>query len=160
MIIDEKGKLFGKISILDIIVLLLVGGLVISFAFKARASDNITFLSANDTFYVTFRIERVRDFTVNAVSEGDVFYEQHASILGTVVDVWTEDGTLVVKQDDGTAELFTYDDKYDLLITLEVKGSITENGYYIRGNNQVSVGSDLKIQSNMIQTSGRVDNIY
>lgn len=158
-IIDKKGRLFGFINILDLIVLVLIVGLGASFAFKTATNENVTLLGASQTFYITFRIERVRDFSVNAVNTGDIIYEQHAQVLGKTVNVWTEEPHEVVALNDGTAEYFPMEGKYDLFITVEATGTVNSGGFYVNGNNQVSAGKDMKIQSNMVYTSARVFSV-
>ena len=77
MIIDEKGKLFGKISIIDIAVILLVilaivGGIVIynnTKSGKTSPSENslITDTDSLNDFCVEFQLSNVRDITKKAI---------------------------------------------------------------------------------------------
>lgn len=157
--IDTKGRLFGFINILDLIVLALIIGLGAVFALRTATNETVTLIGANQTFYITFRIERVRDFSVAAVKEGDIIYEQYAQVLGKTVKVWTETPHEVVVLNDGTAEYFPMEGKYDLFITIEATGTSNSGGFYVNGNNQVSSGKDMKIQSNTIYTSARVFSV-
>jgi len=158
-IIDEKGRLFRFINILDLVVLVLLAGAVSTFAYRTMNSDTARLIGGNDVFYVTFRIERVRDYSVNAVNVGDIIYEQFAAKLGEVVKVYTGTPHEIVDLNDGTAALFPMEDRFDLYITIEATGTINSGGYYVGGNNHLAPGRDVKIQSNMVLTTARVYKI-
>lgn len=157
MIIDGKGRLFSKVSVIDIIVLTVIIGLGVSWGYKAFSGNTQQIISPNTRFYTTFLVEKVRDYSVNAVQEGDVFFEQHDSQpMGKVVKVTTETAYDVMKRTDGTAQYVPMEDRYNLFITLECTGSINDSGYFVNGNKNLAEGSDMKINSNMILCSGRV----
>jgi hypothetical protein len=158
-VIDEKGRLFGLLNVLDLLVLVLIIGAAASFAFRASSGEATPILNAGEKFYVTFRTERVREFSVKAVNVGDTIYEQHADVLGKVVKVWTEEPHEIVALNDGTAAYFPMEGKYDLFITIEATGAVNSNGYYVNGNNHLSSGKDVRLQSNMVYTSARVFSV-
>ena len=153
-LIDEKGRLFRKLSVIDLFVVILVAGLIIGYLYKQTSADVIQIITANQKFYVTFLSEKVRSFSVEAVHEGDVFYKKHErQPLGCAVRVRYEQARDIMTKTDGTALLAPMEDRYNLFITLEVQGSINENGYYVNGNLQVSEGSDFTIHSNNLMLS-------
>ena len=157
-IIDGKGRVFGLINILDLLVFVLIIGAFFS-VFQKVVSGGTGFLGTDDTFYVTLRIERVRDYTVSAVEIGDIFYEQYAQVLGEVVKKDTQTPYSIITKFDGTADYIPMDDRYDLYLTLKVTGKKNQNGYYIGGNNHFSIGKDVRLHSNMIITFGTVTAI-
>jgi len=158
-IIDKNGRLFGFLNILDLIVLILIVGAVLSLAYRLTDNETANLLGGNDTFYITFRTERVRDFSVAAVNVDDVIYEQFAQKLGTIVKVWTDIPHETVSLNDGTAEYFPMEDRFDLYFTIEATGTVNSGGYYVNGNNLLSAGKDIKIQSNMIYTTAKVYSV-
>ena len=75
MIIDKNGRLFGKISIVDIIVI--VAAVLVFAGVYVRFSGNQgKAVVQNDTFYYTMEIENVRKTTLDAInnSVGTNFY--------------------------------------------------------------------------------------
>lgn len=157
--IDSKGRLFSKISVIDLLVVLVLLGLCAGLAVKLMSSETQQIVSSNTTFYTTFMVEKVRDYSVEAVSEGDIFYEQHAQELGKVVKVWKETAYEIMKKNDGTAVYVPMEGRSNLFFTLECKGNVNSQGYFVNGNRQLAFGNDLKVKSNMILCMGRVSHI-
>ena len=155
-IIDAKGKLFSKISIIDILILIVIVGLGVGFGMKTLSKETVQIVNANQTFYTTFMVEKLRDFSLDAVQEGDIFYEQYGGVIGKVVEMTSESAYDIVKKDDGTALYAPMEGRYNLYITLECKGNVNSSGYFINGNNQMSIGREVKLKSNMLMTSGKV----
>jgi hypothetical protein len=149
-VIDEKGRLFGKVSLIDVLVVLAVLGLAAGFVYRQAAPGLQQILVADDTFYVTFVTQRgVRDFSVEAVDLGDVFHLQFdRQPLGTVVGIVAEPSLDLLRRQDGTVEMVPVEGRSDLYITLEVRGSITDRGYYVNGTQRMGVGSRMRLTSN------------
>ncbi|MDR3090617.1 MAG: DUF4330 domain-containing protein [Clostridiales bacterium] len=153
----KNGKLFGLFNLLDIIVVLLIAGMAASFLYKRASRGEINVLGEQRAFYVTYKVEKVRDYSLNAIEDGDVFFEQHAQVIGKVVRERSETSVQWAQLLDGTIEKYPMEDKYDLYLTLEASGTKTSGGYFINGNNQVAPGRDMAIQSNkIIMGSARV----
>jgi hypothetical protein len=160
VILDKQGRLFGKVSVIDIALLILAAGLILGVGYRRLSSKAAEIISADTSFYVTFMVEKVRDFSVNAVQEGDVFYQQYGQKpLGSVVKVWTEQAREVLKRQDGTAAYVPMEEKFNMYITLACMGNINESGYLINGSVQVSEGSDVRIQSNKVLCGSKVSAI-
>lgn len=158
--IDSKGRLFSKISIFDILVILMIIGLAIGLTLKLKDSPAPVIISSgNTTFYTTFTIEPVRDFSVNAIQEGDLFMEQFGASLGKVAKKRVEDAYEIMHKDDGTATLAKMEQLYRVYLTLECTGTVNDSGYYVNGNRQVSKGTDLFLKSNMLFCGARVYSI-
>ena len=160
MMIDEKGRLFGKVSILDMIIVMAVIGLALGFVYRRAAPGVQQILQTDSVFYVTFVLEGVRDFTTNAVDTGDVFFRQHdRQPLGSVIRTDVKPATDILYKTDGTAVLAEVEGRYDLYLTLECRGSITDTGYYVNGSQQMAEGGRMRIQSNRILSGAMVYSV-
>ncbi|MCL2462373.1 MAG: DUF4330 domain-containing protein [Defluviitaleaceae bacterium] len=156
-VIDRRGKFFGKISIIDVLLIVLILGLAAGFGYKKLSAPAQQIVNANTKFYATFIVEKVRDFSVQSVAVGDVLYEQYGTQpLGKIVAVRSEQSYDVLKNPDGTAINAPMDGKYNIYMTIEASGSVNSGGYYFNGNEQMAVGSDVTLQSNMFICSARV----
>lgn len=156
-IIDEQGRLFGRVSIIDLLIILAVIGLGLGYVYKKTSGEVQQIINADKTFYVTYACEQLREFTMNAVDEGDIFYRQYdRQPLGTVVKTDAEPAQDILYKTDGTAVLVPIEDRYAVYITLECKGSITDTGYYIYGSLPVAEGVYMAIQSNRLYLEGYV----
>lgn len=155
--IDEKGRLFGRISVIDLLILLAVAGLGLGYVYRQTSRDLQQIVSADKTFYVTVVSAQLREFNLDAVAEGDIFHKQYErQPLGSVVKVEAVQSRDVLTKSNGTALLAPVEGRYDLYVTLECTGSMTAVGYYINGNVQVSDGAKITVLSNRLMLDGEV----
>jgi hypothetical protein len=159
-VIDKQGRLFGKVSAIDLVLLLAVIGLAAGLGYRRLSPKAVAIVAANTKFYVTLSVEKIRDFSLEAVEVGDVIYEQYGQQpFGTVVAVRSEQSQDVMKKTDGTILVVPMEERYNMYIVVEAKGSISDNGHQVNGNTQISQGSDLRIQSNKIICGAKVFGI-
>ena len=159
--IDEKGRLFGKLSIIDVLVVIALILLAVGFLYN-RTSQNIRQIIAADTpVYVTFVVEGVRDFSFGAVDIGDVFFRQHERTvpLGIVTEVTRGPAYDIIAMVDGTAQYAPMIGRYNMYITLSGVGSVTDAGFFLNGTQQMSVGGSMTLQSNRFLTTVRVYDV-
>jgi len=147
--IDKNGKFFGKLNVIDALVLVLVVVVAAGFAYGRFAPRVQQFLTAETPIYFTFMTESVRPFSVDAVAPGDALFRQHESHapLGHVVRVETVPNYTIVQNRDGTAVSARNQGRYNLFITLEGRGHVRPEGFFLNGTTQVAPGSVLPIQS-------------
>ncbi|MDR1558646.1 MAG: DUF4330 domain-containing protein [Clostridiales bacterium] len=160
MIIDKQGRLAGKVSLIDIALILIVIGLIIGLGYRRLSQNAVQIVTSDTKFYVTLVVEPIRQFSLEAINEGDIFYKQHEQQpLGKVTRTDSEPAREIIKRPDGTPLYVTMEEKYSLYMTLECTGNVSDKGYFVNGNAQISEGSDLIIQSNKVVCGARVDRI-
>jgi len=150
--IDKQGKLFGKVSVIDVIIVVAVLAMVAGFIYR-QTSDRLDMIINPDTpFYVTIHGAGVRHFIADAVDVGDVVYRRHSrQAMGRVVDVSYETAMDILLRADGTAVLVPAEGRYDVFITLEAIGSITADGFFfVNGNDHIARGSEVELVSNRV----------
>ena len=157
--IDKNGKLFSRISVIDLILIIVVVLACIGVAVKMSGAGKVAQVKSDTKFYVTFKVEGVRQYSIDAVSKGDVFYEKNGPLLGTVSDVTYNQYTEVATKVDGTSQLSISPEKYDLYITLLCEGKESDTGFYISGTRQVAHGSEVKIKSMKLSCDSVVDKV-
>ncbi len=151
-IIDEKGRLFGKLSLLDLFVVIIVLGLAAAFLYKQMSGEVRQLVNAGDKFYVTIAGTKLREFSVNAVSEGDIMYRQYdRDPLGKVVKIETEQATDYMLKTDGTVINAPMEERFTAYITVECTGSITDTGYYAGGTTHIAEGNEIILVSNRVR---------
>ena len=147
--IDNSGRLFGKVSLLDIFVILAVIALFIGFFYSQMSEQVGVFVAPTEEFYVTFEANGLR--AVNAVSleVGDIVFRQHDNeSLGTVTHIEPiEPATYVLAKSDGTVVHAVMEERYRLVFTVRSQGSITSIGYFVNGNDHIAAGSVVVIVS-------------
>lgn len=170
MFIDEKGKLFGKISIIDIliIVLVIVAILGLCFAFTQVKSNGI--LTENKSLVgkqtdlnsldVKMRIKEVREVTVSAVKIGDeVFDADTNKLIGEITSVDVLETEKAITDINGKAYISKVPQRYDLLLNVKVPGKLTDNGYMTANNIHLAYGSTIEIKTPTINTFPTIETI-
>ena len=161
--IDNQGKIRGRISIIDIVIILVVVALVIGFVYRQASPHIGEILRADETVYVTFEVNRIRSVIAeDSVVVGDMVFRQHAArqALGTIVAIENLPATEVMQRADGTAVLATMEDRYSLRITIEATGTINNSGFFANGNEHLAPGGEVAlINSRFIFPLARVYSI-
>lgn len=158
-IIDEKGKLFGKINIIDLIIVLVIFALAAATFIKFRTSD--AYMSKDTIIEYTLLVENVRTPTVDAIKEktgGIIDYETKKEI-GDIVDMEVFGASELELMTDGTYKEVKFKDKYDLLLKIQTKGTETEDNFYTLSGKKLVVGDEITIYNEYASTIGKVKSI-
>lgn len=140
--IDRNGKLFGKISVIDLAIILLVIafgiGLFLKFGVMEETSTRQT--EAPMTFqllWLSVRYEVAENMVV-----GDTLYSNDGSKLGKITDIQTEPAKQTYTDLDGTIKMAEIDQRIDITIRVEGSGTVTSEGKYMLNRNyELNVGS-------------------
>jgi hypothetical protein len=157
--IDKNGKLFGKISIVDILIIFAV---IIAGLFLVNRlglfSQKGAVTNTGDKLSVTFYQEEVNSFTANNVKIDDPTTETLLNMsFGKVVDVevgpsvsWGEDakGNQVKSTKEGWSSIY---------ITMETNGKLGPNGITI-GGSKYYIGQFVTLRVGDSIFYGRISN--
>lgn len=158
----SNGKIFGKVSVIDIILVAAVLILAVGFLFTRTSGRIQQIIGANTPLEVVIQSEGLRQFVVDAVSEGDIMFRYHdRHALGTVTNVRVTPAMDYFHMPDGSVILAEMEDRYTIQITLSSVGSVRENiGYFVNGNDHIAPGSEIALTSNRVRIpEGRVYSI-
>ena len=144
MIIDEKGRLFSKISIVDIAVLVFVicAGLFIGLRFFAPAGNIAD--AEQKTYEYSFRVDNVRQASVDAIkkSQGQNVYDSEGVFLGTITEITSvEPYKTTVTKADGSMTEAEVPDKYTVKVAASVVAKKTTDSIMVSNKRELSVGS-------------------
>ena len=117
MIIDKNGKLFGKINIIDLLVILLIIGAGIGFGlrFVSTAADNVR--SQTKLTYVV-EVENIRSYAVDALQKKGIATDTKTkNIIGEIVDVSASAMKTQALKADGTTVFAEVPGKYSARVT-------------------------------------------
>lgn len=129
MIVDNKGKLFGKISIVDALIVLVVIAAVAGVGYKYTRSKVATPLAKQDTLQVVLYSEEQPDFVVKAVKPGDVVIDSATGVtFGQVTDVKIGKAASVGINDSGEMVATSKPGYSSAYVTVEGKGIYTGSG--------------------------------
>lgn len=155
MMIDEKGKLFGKISVIDCLIILVFLVVIAGTAYKFFGNDEIS-VKKDDTFTTVVRIDGVKAFYLDAFHTGEVVYELNGGKLGTITKIETQPYQAIFSGDK-EGEYLTYENRYTIYLTLATEGTVNSSGFYAEGNRQLFSGASVSVQSRLfVNTSATI----
>ena len=144
-IIDNNGRLFGKISVIDVLVILVVAVMAFALHTKNNSLSVTSTSTPGTTITLTVLAENLDLQVADAVAVGDKMYDKDHSTggaIGTITAVERLDATKTEKLGDGTYAQLTNADGCNLLITLECSGSVNEGRYSINRVYELGVNAN------------------
>lgn len=155
-LIDSKGRLFGKINIVDLLIVLLIisiaGGIYLVFF---GGSDKQV-VETRKVVY-DFEITNVNMEFIDAITPGDPIRDStRGNELGTVVSKTSRNATML-NEDliNGRYVIADVPDAYDVVITIEAKANITPANIIV-GGAEVKVGKKFFIKGKGYANQGFV----
>lgn len=161
MIIDNKGKLFGKINILDlsVVVVILLAAFLCFAKFSSFADKSIN--SGEKQVVYTLKAKAIRQLSCDAIEIGDKLYDKETNAyIGTIIEKRQEPATEYVNMVDGSiTKKAEIPNKYDLYFDVECSAEVNDNGYYMSGTKEIATNGALNVYTNKIEVSVTVMNI-
>lgn len=129
-LIDRNGRLFGKISVIDVIVLVVVAALVAAVFYRNRLPQTGTSVTTVPVVY-TMQLQNQPEYMLDAIQVGDQMFDKERSTggsLGTITDIEVSDGTQRGELDDGTVAMLPAEGYYNILLTIEGQALVGDDG--------------------------------
>lgn len=159
MILDKNGKIGGKVSIIDLAVVLIV--LVVIAGIGMRYGSRVTSAVKSDAqFEYEIKVEGIRECSVEAIEKkGAVTDKKSEMNMGEIVDVRVEDATKESVTADGKVTYAKLPDYYTCYITVRGRGKESEDNYVLADTTELSVGRIVDFYSKYIKTSGLITRV-
>ncbi len=139
-LIDEKSRVFGKINIIDLLVIVVALAAVLYFGVKI-ITPKVATVTAQDELVIKLYGEFSPSYVVEAIKVGDKVEDEGLHIdFGTITDIETYDGYLLTSDAEGKQHKATVEGYNSYTITTEAKGQLIEDGaggFKINGNTYV-----------------------
>jgi len=159
-LMDKNGKLFGKISIVDLTVILLILVVASGTVYRFTSNSTTQFGTSNATVLFTIRISNVRDFTLDYYEEGLRVYDRVSNdYLGHIVSIESEPYYDFRHLFDGTLAEIPHPERINIYIDILASGRISDNAIFVEGNYEVTVGSFINIITKYVEVSGRIHSL-
>lgn len=160
MFINKEGKLFGKVSIVDIFVIFVI--LIAAFGVYTRffTVKEAIEVEENQIEY-QLRIPWVREATYNALlKKGIVMDAESEEKIGEIVDIQTEEIFEEQTKSDGSLVNALVPDRLNVIVTVRSDGYISDAGYFAGAEDKrISVGADMTFATKYVETSGKVISV-
>lgn len=156
-LIDEKGRLFGKLNIIDLLIVLLVLAGLLGVNYKLGLLKKFT---AQETTQkkavVKLWIKEISSYSAEAIKEGDIVAElksnsQFGKISKVEIAPYKEAGT----NSEGKWVLSEVPEKYNVFITVDMLNP-SVNGEIKLGSKEAKVGASLEIKGPKFQVTSYV----
>ncbi len=163
--IDGNGRLFGKISVIDVLVILVVAVLAAALYFKSiQTHTGSTVTEQSIVFQI--RARGVDSYVYDALREGDGLYDLDYSSGGRAIgriaqiEVESDPGTKLADElHDGAAAIVEAENTVDLLITVEGSGLVDGKTRTINRVYALGVNSSRTYYTKQAQFVGTVASI-
>ncbi|MFI3251367.1 MAG: DUF4330 domain-containing protein [Eubacteriales bacterium] len=161
-LLDQNGRLFGKISIIDLIVVLAVVILCIAFYVKNNVLTVTSSAQNNVGITVVMVAELVPNYLVDAVQIGDYVYDELNTTggpIGVITDIEYFEAGQYRELYDGSYAKVTGEDEQNFRITIEGTG-IYQNGRYIMNRTfEIGANASRYFQSKYARFLCRVETV-
>ena len=155
--IDEKGRIFGVVSAVDILVVAAVLALAAAVYMRFFTNETTATTTVDDQFTYEIRLSNVRMLTIDALREGDAIYEKdNGTLIGTVESVTYEQGYKTITMADGSMVLAPVEERYDVIITVSASGLVSDGRYYASRVYELNANSDISFYTKYLGTTGTV----
>lgn len=156
---DKNGKIKGKFSIIDILVIVLI--LVVIAGIVTRYGSKITTaVKSNEQFEYVLRVENVRIYTVDALKKmGYITDKKSEKNLGEITDVKVENATQQSVTANGEVQNPEIPDRYTCYVTIVAAGKESDDNYILEDSTELSVGRNIDLYSKYVKTSGDIESV-
>ncbi|MBZ4645598.1 MAG: hypothetical protein PWR27_485 [Petroclostridium sp.] len=160
MFIDDKGRIFGKVSIVDIVVVLLILAAVSGTYYKFFLVRKGRSVAQFDTIQYQVQVKDVRKASVDAIEEGAaIFDDETGNSMGKIISKEIQPAKDYIVKTDGTYVEAEKPDRYTVIVTIETPGVENDYGYFANGTREIKRGSDLKLKTRLIAVETRVMDV-
>ena len=141
-LIDENGRLFGLVSVIDVAVIAVVAVLAFALYTKDTAMPIASAADPMQTIQYTVYITNMPEGRLDSLRVNDNIYDRETgNPMGVIKDIRSEDCVISMLKADGTYTMAPIDTRYNVSLTVEAQARVDERGhYYVNRSNIVGVG--------------------
>ena len=151
-----KRRLNWVDALILVLVLLLVAGTYMKF--RVTGPTSVTTPQSPITYQLL--ITGTQQGLVDSLRVGDTVYDTDSgNAIGTIADLQVSGSQTLYTADDGTAHLAQTMERYDVLLTINAQGSISEQGYFVNKIYQLNIGAIRPFYTAYVSAQGRVVDI-
>lgn len=162
-IMDNKGRLFGKVSIIDVLVVLVVAVMAVALYVKNNSLEaSMTGQSSNVPITFVVEAEHVNLNVADAIRVGDKVYDQDRAsggAIGTITNIEVTEAGRTERLTNGVYARMTNKDACNLLITIEGTGSVSGGGYSINKVYELGMNASRNFYTSYAVFTGSVTSI-
>lgn len=160
MLRDNNGKLFGKINIIDFMVLLVILLMIAGVGYKFYMDGKQNAVNNSQLLEYKVSVINIRNFTADAVEADDKLYDNKTgSYMGKVIGKEVKPYREYITKTDGTVVLAEKPERLEVILTIQVPGVENNYSFLANGNRDINRQSLVYLDSRMISVEGRVVDV-
>lgn len=129
MLFDKKGKLFGKISIVDILIVVIIIAVIGGVYYKFGRSGTVTAFTKTDKIQVSFYSETLPKYVVNSIKIGDIARDRVQNVvIGKVTNIKIGPDIQTEPNSQGIVTLSSRPDYCSVTVVVEGQGIDAPSG--------------------------------
>ncbi len=158
-IMDSKGRLFKKINIIDLIIVVCIAVLAFGAVVKFNKTDKT--MTTDRVIEYTMKISSIRQASVDALEQNyeGLTESEGGRELGDITDIESQPAKELTQLADGSYKEVELPDRYDLLVTVRVKGTQTADNYFAASGKRIINGDTVKFTNGYLETSGVIKSV-
>lgn len=158
--LNKNGKVFGKINIIDFGIIVLVLAFAAGVFLKFCVLDQTKTSTTNETINFTVKIAAVRNLYYEQIKVGDaVFDPETENQLGVVTAITKEAAEIGFVDKNGQSKLAPAEGRYDIHLTIEGEGSVTDGHYLLNKTYEIGLGSSKTLSTKFVSFHVLVEEI-
>lgn len=152
-IVNEKGKIFGLINIIDLMVIVILALIVVGGASRLKTKPIVS--NDDSKAVITFEVKDIRMATVENIKVGDPLYHyDKGGYIGNISSVNVEPYMEPVEY-NGKWVNAEIPEKY--VATFTVEGDVRDNpDFIVSGGEQTRIGVEFRVKNKRIGLFGTV----
>ena len=156
-LMDKNGRLFGKISVIDVVVVLVVLIMAAALYVKNTSLSHTSTRVSNTPITYQVTAYNVRQYVADAIQEGDLLYDQDYSTGGTLGAI--QSSGKLTELYDGTVVNAPAQDSVNLVLTIQGEGLISEGRYQLNRIYDLGINTSRNFYTPYAQFTGTVTSI-
>ena len=150
-LIDNNGKLFGKINLLDFFVLLILVIALVGGCYKLFFVDNSVYVPEYQHGQITLRLASMPEERVQAIKVGDLIRVPKIQDLGKIKDINVVNRMDSVSSSDGSVYVVENPMQYEVTVVIETDELYFRDDFYYIGNNyKINKGMALDVSNGLL----------
>lgn len=141
-IVDENGRLFGRISIIDVVVIAVVAVLAAALYTKDTVVPIAGISDPLQPITYEVSITNMPAGRLEGLREDDILYDRETgNPMGVIRKIQVEDCVTSILKTDGTYVMAPIEDRYNVTLTVDAQVMVDERGhYYVNRSDLIAVG--------------------
>lgn len=160
-LIDQNGRLFGLISVIDVAVVAVVAVLAAALLFKGSATPIASIAAPMDPITYELTISNMPLGRLDSLRVGDPLFDQETfNHLGNITNIAVEDCRISILKTDGTFDYADVEGRYNVVLTVQAQAMTDERQHiYVNRTNLVAVGWSLNVYTQASLFSGLITGL-